>query len=218
VAGERLSQAEFHRRYEQCPQDEKWELVGGVVYMASPLRYPHGRHQPKLSTLFDLYEDETPGVEVVDNASVFLSGKSEPQPDLTLRIVAECGGQSVVNERQYLQGAPELLAEISHSSREFDLNLKRQDYEQAGVIEYLVLCVEEPEVFWFHFPSGEEIKPNRQGVSRSRVFPGLWIDTAALLRRDGPKARAVLAQGLASRAHARFVKRLEAERRRRSHP
>ena len=40
--GDRLTQAEFHRRYEAYPEDVKFELVGGIVYMTSPLRRPHG--------------------------------------------------------------------------------------------------------------------------------------------------------------------------------
>jgi hypothetical protein len=51
---------------------------------------------------------------------------------------------------------------------------------------------------------------------RSRVFPGLWLDEAALLRLDVARLMEVLQQGLASRAHAAFVKRLQAARRKHS--
>ena len=47
--GDRMKQPEFHRRYETYPKDVKFELIGGIVYMASPLRMPHGRYQPMLS-------------------------------------------------------------------------------------------------------------------------------------------------------------------------
>jgi hypothetical protein len=57
------------------------------------------------------------------------------------------------------------------------------------------------------------IKPNRDGALKSEVFPGLWIDGPALLERDSKKLLAVLHQGLASREHAAFVKRLEKTRR-----
>ena len=93
------------------------------------------------------------------------------------------------------------------------MHQKRQDYEQAGVIEYLVLCVEERELHWFHFPTGRSIKPDREGVARSRVFPGLWLDPAGLLARSAARWREVVRLGLASPEHARFVKRLEAARR-----
>jgi Uma2 family endonuclease len=214
VPGQRLTQPEFHRRYLLCPEDEKWELVGGIVYMTSPLRYPHGRHHAELCWVLTSYAHATPGTEAADNISVILGKQSEPQPDLTLRITQACGGQSRLNEAKYVEGAPELLAEVSHSSRRLDLTDKRRDYERAGVMEYLVLCVEEAEAFWFHFPSGEEIKPNRRGVSRSHVFPGLWVDMDAVLGLDADKVRAALERGLASNPHAAFVKRLQKERRR----
>src|SRR5260221_7287847 len=90
--GDRLTQAEFHRRYEAYPEDVKFELIGGIVYMASPLRLPHGRYHQKLSFVLAHYESATPGVEVADNATVILGEESEPQPHLLLRIMTEFGG------------------------------------------------------------------------------------------------------------------------------
>ena len=154
-------------------------------------------------------------VEAADNATVILGEAGEPQPDLLLRVLTEHGGRSGVTEDDYCQGPPELLAEIAHSSRSLDMNQKRDDYRQAGVLEYLVLCVEERELHWFHFPSGRPIRADRQGIARSRVFPGLWIDVPALLERDSPRLIAAVQQGLATRAHAAFVRRLEKARKRR---
>jgi hypothetical protein len=212
--GDRMSQPEFHRRYQQYPKDVKFELVGGTVYMASPLRNLHGRYHQKFNWVFLLYEEGTSGVETTDNATVILGEESEPQPDTTLRVLAECGGQSRVDDDEYVAGAPELLAEVAYSSRAIDMNQKREDYERAGVLEYLVLCIEERELHWFHFPSGNQITPNRQGISRSVVFPGLWIDNRSLLEQNKARLREVVEQGLASHAHVAFVRRLEAARRR----
>jgi Uma2 family endonuclease len=213
VNGERMNQAEFHRRYEAYPDDVRFELIGGVVYMASPLRWLHGNYHPKLAYALEHYAAATPGVELGDNTTTILDEESEPQPDLELRILAECGGNSRVNADGYVEGPPELVAEIAHSTRAIDLHQKRDDYERTGVLEYVVLCIEEAELRWFHFPSGEELRPTRQGVHRSRVFPGLWIDRGALLDRDSRRLAAVVDQGLARREHAAFVKRLQAARR-----
>src|SRR5436309_3358825 len=92
--GDRLTQPEFHRRYEQYPDHVKFELIGGIVYMTSPLRRRHGKYHPELSGVFWLYKDGTPGVEVLDNTTMILGEESEPQPDLALRILTEYGGQS----------------------------------------------------------------------------------------------------------------------------
>lgn len=214
VNGDRMSQAEFHWRYQTYPEDVKFELVGGIVYMASPLRYPHGTYHKTLSLVLGLYEAATPGVEAADNVTTILGEESETQPDLALRILTECGGQSRINDEEYLEGSPELIAEVAYSSRAIDLNQKRQDYERAGVLEYLVLCIEGPELHWFHFPSGDQIQPNRAGTSRSLVFPGLWVHVPALLEQDGPRLIKTVERGLASRPHAAFVRRLRAARRR----
>jgi Uma2 family endonuclease len=216
VNGDRMGQAEFHRRYQAYPEDEKFELVGGIVYMASPLRWPHGSYNQLLGLALGLYRVATPGVDTGDNTTVILGEESEPQPDLAMRLLPEWGGQSRLDEDEYVQGAPELLAEVAYSSRSLDMNQKRQDYEQAGVQEYLVLCIEEQQLHWFHFPSGTVIRPNRQGVSRSLVFPGLWVHNQALLDQDGQRLLEVAQQGIASRPHAAFVRRLQAERRRRT--
>src|SRR5262249_26071896 len=143
-----------------------------------------------------------------------LGDESEPQPDLTLRILSEYGGSSREDEEHYIVGPPELLAEIAHSSRSIDLHAKREDYERAGVVEYLVLCVEEGELHWFHFPSGKMIRPDREGVAKSKVFPGLWIDVPPLLACDDVCIRQAVDNGLASGPHAAFVRRLEAAHRR----
>src|SRR2546430_6414111 len=107
--GDRMKQPEFHRRYQAYPEDVTFELVGGTVYMASPLRYPHGTYHMKLGFVLESYVAATPGVEAADNATTILGEESEPQPDLLLRIVQECGGQSKINEEEYLEGSPELL-------------------------------------------------------------------------------------------------------------
>jgi len=204
--GDCLKQPEFHRRYLAHPGPEKFELIGGIVYMASPTRYIHGRYQKLLACLFGIYEDDTPGVEAAVEISDILGEESEPQPDLTLRLAAEFGGKSRVTRDGYLEGPPELLAEVAYSSVSIDLNQKRDDYQQAGVQEYCVLCIEEQELHWFDFARRSEIQANRKGVFVSRVFPGLWVHGASLVGLASKQVKAVLRKGLATRAHAAFVK------------
>jgi Uma2 family endonuclease len=212
VNGDRMTQAEFHRRYEHYPEDVKFELVGGIVYMASPLRLPHSRYDDELGYLLGSYRRATEGTEVLHGATTILGPESEPQPDLGLRILPEFGGQSGDTEDEYVTGAPELLVEVAHSTKALDMHAKRRDYRLAGVREYLVLCVKERQLHWFRFPGGR-VRPKTDGILRSRIFPGLWIDGAALLARNSARLSEALNQGLASKAHAAFVERLRAARR-----
>jgi hypothetical protein len=217
VNGDRMTQPEFHRRYKQYDEDEKWELIGGIVYEApSMLSLSHSDYDGKIGFLFETYCLATPGTHTLHNATMILGEESEPQPDLGLRILPEYGGQSRTAPDDCLQGAPELLVEVAHSRRAIAMHGKRDDYQRNGVVEYLVVCRDEQEVHWFHFPSGALVRPDRQGISRSRVFPGLWIDVAALLRLESARLIEVLQQGLASRVHSAFVKRLRTAHRKHS--
>src|SRR5262245_17711795 len=211
--GDHMTQPEFHSRYEAYPEDVKIELVGGIVHVASPMKRPHGVSTPELATAFGIYKASTPGVEVGGDMTAILGEKSEPQPDLLLRILTENGGQSRYNEKLYLVGAPEFIAEVSHATLDLDLNKKRKDYLDAGVQEYLVVDLENQELHWFHFPSKRKLKADRHGIWKSRVFPGLWIDAPALLARDSAKLIATVQQGLASPEHAAFVAQLAQRRR-----
>jgi hypothetical protein len=47
------------------------------------------------------------------------------------------------------------------------------------------------------------------GVLRSRVFPGLWLDAAGLLAEDGARVLTTLQEGLQSAEHASFVAALQ---------
>src|SRR5437868_4054674 len=92
--GDKMTQKEFHRIYTQMPDHFKAELIGGIVYVASPLKVRHGTNHSDLNGLFWVYAGHTPGVECSDNTTIILGGEGEPQPDLYLRILPEYGGQS----------------------------------------------------------------------------------------------------------------------------
>ena len=54
----------------------------------------------------------------------------------------------------------------------------------------------------------EEPPAGEDGLLRSALFPGLWLDAGALLRLDTAAVRAGLERGLAAPEHAEFVRRL----------
>ena len=181
--------------------------------MPSPLRIAHGTKHGRLGMLFGLYSARTPGVETGDNATVMLGDESEPQPDLYLRILPGHGGQSRTSDDGYVEGAPELVAEVALSSRAIDLHAKRDDYRKNGVIEYLVYCVKPPALRWFDLRTNQELSPDSDGVYRLRTFPGLWINGRALISDDATQLLTTLDAGIASAEHAAFVQRLAAAKR-----
>jgi Uma2 family endonuclease len=219
VAGQRLDQPTFHERYEAMPPGTWAELIDGVVFMSSPVGPEHGRAQVSALVWLSYYEENTPGVEVLDNPSTVLGPRSEPQPDAILRIVSECGGRTST-DRRVVRGVPELVLEVSHSTRFEDIGPKLNEYERTGVLEYVVLAIEPDEVHWFALRDGRlvALPPDADGLYRSEVFPGLWLDPQALLSRDTRRLRAVIDQGLTTPEHAAFVERLAEAGRRTSTP
>ena len=211
-SGDRLSRAEFEWRYQAHPEIKKAELVEGVVYVASPIRFQkHANPHFHVITWLGNYQAATPGVRGGDNATLRLDFENEPQPDALLRLDTAVGGRSRVTEDDYLEGAPELIVEIAASSASYDLHDKRRAYGRNGVPEYLVLQTYEQEVVWFVLREGvyEPLLPDEKGILRSEIFPGLWLQPKAIWENDLAALLAVLQEGLASPEHAAFVQKLQ---------
>ena len=212
ATGDRLTRDEFERRYASMPEMKKAELIEGVVYMPSPVSDDyHGRPHLDLATWIGVYIAGTPGVRGGDNSTLRLDMDNEPQPDLLLRIDPDARGQTRTSEEGYVEGAPELVVEVAASSASYDLHDKKNACRRNGVQEYLVRRVLDEEVDWFVLREGryELLEPDDQGVLRSEVFPGLWLDAPALIGGDLSAVFERLQEGLAGEEHAAFVKRLE---------
>jgi Uma2 family endonuclease len=205
--GDRLDQPKFHARYEAMPPHVRAELIGGIVYMPSPLKADHGFTHADVMFWLGSYKSETPGIEALDNTTSILGKDSEPQPDDSLIIL---GGQTSENEEGYLTGAPELVVEVASSSESYDLHIKKADYEKYGVREYIVVMVRESRVVWFVREKDRfiDLPPDKDGILRSRHFPGLWLDAGALLGRNTLRVTEVLESGLKTPEHSAFIARL----------
>ena len=208
-SGDRLTRDEFERRYEAMPEGVKAELIEGTVYVMAPVNAVfHGIPQFGLSAWLGLYWLSTPGVEGSDNTTVRLDIANDPQPDLYLRIIKS--GSSVLGDDGYLNGSPELVVEVSASSASYDLGPKLNVYLRNGVREYIVQRTYDNAIDWFVLRRGiyEPLSPGSDGIYRSEVFPGLWLDSEALLRGDIPAFHRAALGGIASPEHAAFVERL----------
>jgi Uma2 family endonuclease len=212
--GDQLTSSEFLRRYSAMPASVKAELIEGVVYMASPVSAFHGNpHTDMIGWLYN-YRIATPGTDTADNTTIRLDVRNVPQPDAVLYTLASHGGPVRISDDGYIEGAPDLAAEIAQTSASKDLGPKMTAYARNGIAEYIVWRTHDGELDWFVLRSGvyEPLQPDANGVFRSERYPGLWLDGYAMLERDAAKVNTVLQQGLQSPEHARFVADLQARR------
>jgi Uma2 family endonuclease len=209
--GDRLTRAEFERRYRAMPKHVKAELIEGVVYMASPVRIthhakPHGR----IMTWLGVYSASTEVVDFADNSTVRLDADNEPQPDAVLFVKEEFGGASYISLDDYLEGSPELVVEIASSTASYDTTEKKKVYRRNGVKEYIIWRVNDREIDWFAWHEGDYValRQDENGIVESRFFAGLRLNVEAMLRDELERVLADLQTGLQTAEHKQFVERL----------
>lgn len=178
-----LSAQEFLERYEAAEPDLKAELIDGVVYVASPVSVEHGDPHAALAAWLGAYWALNPTVRASDNATIRLSPRNVPQPDLHLRYVDSPRNRTL---GKYLEGPPELVAEVAVSSASVDLHEKLEAYRRHGVLEYVVWRVFDEVIDWFSLEDAayRRLEQDADGVIRCKVFPGLRLDVNAMLRFD----------------------------------
>jgi hypothetical protein len=208
--GDRLTAEEFERRYDAMPGLKKAELIKGVVYMTPPVTLDdHGGPHFDLISWLGVYRMATPGIRGGDNATLRLPLANRPQPDACLLIEPSHGGQVLIVDR-YIVGGPELTAEVAATSENYDLHDKLDVYCENNVREYVVWRVFDQEIDWFILRDGryERLPLSPDGLYKSEVLPGLWLDPVALVNGDMARLMQVVQQGIASPDHAAFVARL----------
>lgn len=211
-SGDRLTRFEFERRYAAAPHIKKAELIEGIVYVASPLRFtPHAEPHSRLVTWLGTYAAFTPRTLSGIEPTIRLDIDNEPQPDIVLILDEAVGGKARLTEDGYLEGVPELVVEIAASSAAIDTGSKKKAYRRNQVLEYIVLQSFENQLDWFHLVEGkyQTLPVNEDGIIRSVTFPGLWLAVEALLNNDMVRVLQTLQLGLNSPEHREFVEKLE---------
>lgn len=177
--------------------------------MSSPVRADHhGDSHFVMIGWLGVYQAATPGLRGSDNATLRLDFLNEPQPDIILRLDPSLGGRARLGADGYLEGTPELIVEIAASSASYDLNQKKAVYPRHGIQEYLAVLTLEQDIAWFVLRDEgyQRLQPDADGILRSQVFPGLWLQPAAIWANDLTMMLGVLQQGLAAPAHVALSK------------
>jgi Uma2 family endonuclease len=207
--GDHLTLDEFMRRWEAMPDLKRAELIDGIVHMPSPISDIHGEFHLQLSWWLASYVAVTPGCAARLASTWLMAKDSAPQPDLALKVLPEYGGQSKLKGK-YAAGAPELIVEVSHTTRARDTGKKRSLYERSGVREYLIVRPKEQHISWLELAQGKyhDLKPDADGLLQSRIFPGLWLDSTALWNGDLSGLAESTQRGAATAEHVTFVRKL----------
>jgi Uma2 family endonuclease len=179
---ERMTSEEFFR---YAPEDQKAELIDGVMIVQSPPLVAHERLQNFLLTLLRLYVEEHDLGEVLGSRTpVELEIDQAPEPDI-LFVAKE---RLDIIQREGVFGAPDLVIEIlSAGTVYYDRDAKFRAYERAGVRELWLIDPYGPAGTEFYQLQGRRfvpVMPDERGILRSVAVPGFWIDVAWLWPRE----------------------------------
>jgi Uma2 family endonuclease len=183
--GDFMTREEFHRRYLLRPDIKKAELVDGVVYVPSPLRGDyHGEPHGLVMFWLGYHVMFVPELHCMDNTTLLLDERVEAQPDAMLWRPEP--GRPYMNDDGYVEGAPQLIVEVSASSVSYDLHQKKEAYRRNGVREYVVWRVLDTQIDWFRLVDGTYvlIEPDADGIIESEQFPGLRLHVPSMLAHD----------------------------------
>ena len=206
--GDNLTREQFLRLWELNPAIKRAELIGGVVYMPSPVSIAHGDTDIDLGGWTFIYKVATPGLACGSNATTILS-EDVAQPEVNLRVLPEYGGKTWIKGK-YLAGPPEFLGAVCASSAAYDLHQKLDLYESAGVQEYLTVLVYDKEIRWHVLENGKYqiLPPSADGISALAGLPGTLAGWCRVFPGRYAGVLDVLQKGIESSEHAAFVQSL----------
>ena len=170
-----LSYAEF---LDWCDEDTWAEWVGGEVVMVSPASMRHQQLVDFLVQVIGPYVDtHEQGVLLSAPFQMHLPEQERGrEPDL---LVVSREHQDRL-KATFLDGPADLVVEIiSPESRLRDRGEKYAEYEMAGVREYWLIDPDEERADFFVLGDDgryERLRPDEEGIYRSTVLDGLWVD------------------------------------------
>ncbi|TWT45984.1 hypothetical protein RAS1_24210 [Phycisphaerae bacterium RAS1] len=181
---------------ELTSEDEKSDLLNGVILMASPESTEHNKLVWWFGTILGQFvEARGLGTVFLNKVAFRLTDLHGPEPDVAL-VRAERSG---IIKSGYVDGPPDLAVEIvSPDSVTRDYQDKRAAYEGAGVPEYWIIDPDESRATLLVMtPTGFEPLATTDAVLRSRILPGFELAARHLWQRPLP-ATLEIVRGLLS--------------------
>jgi Uma2 family endonuclease len=174
-----------YRDYCLLPEDKRYELMDGELYMAPAPGTSHQTAVRNLGTLLWNYVRQNRLGQVhFAPYDVILSDEDVVQPDV---LFVSQERRSIISERG-CEGPPDLVVEVlSPSTAQRDRELKRKVYARYGVREYWLVDPETQTVEVLALDA-EDLTP--QGAYSaadrvaSQVLPGLTLPVGQVFRTD----------------------------------
>lgn len=132
-----FSVAEYHRMVDAgiLTEDDRVELLEGVIVLMSPQKDPHGH---AVEVLTDTLVPQVKGrLRVRPQLPLTVDDRSEPEPDLAV-VPLPVPGSLAGNRRAAL-----LVIEVAGESLRKDRLVKSRVYARAGVPEYWIVNLED---------------------------------------------------------------------------
>ena len=194
IAADLVTVGEFRRLVRD---DEKADLIDGVIYRGSPESRRHNEILGFLHSLVSGYTVERALGKVYFSRFAFeLTEYNSPEPDLA--FVRKARAQLIRDSA--MEGGPDIAAEIvSRESRRRDYVDKKALYRKAGVKEYWIIDNLRGRVEFHRLRRRryEFARLEQNRIFRSKALKGFWIDVDWLLSDPLPSAHQKLAGILA---------------------
>jgi Uma2 family endonuclease len=179
-------------------EDQKADLLDGVIYMASPENRKANKLFVWFIGLLEFYVEAKELGDVYGSRVAFrLNDTNGPEPDIA--FVSKLRPKQ--QQTGYYKGPPDLAVEIvSPESVDRDYNKKRKRCEEAGVREYWILDELTEEVTCLVLNDKgkyQTIRP-KKGVIYSHVVEGFWFRPEWLWQEPRPKKVELIKEILAS--------------------
>lgn len=182
----RLRQREGPHTFEDfcalIEENQKADLINGVIYMASPENTEANELVGWLFTVLSIYtRKKRLGKVYVSRVALWLAEKSGPEPDIA--FVRNEHLDRV--ERGHVNGPADLAVEVvSPDSIERDYYLKRELYQEYGIPEYWIIDEMDQSVTLLRLKRGKyrQVKP-RKGELHSEVLTEFWLRSEWLWQR-----------------------------------
>jgi Uma2 family endonuclease len=179
-------------------EDQKADLIDGVIYMASPENIDANDLKGWLYTVMRLFARKRKlGRVFVSRVACRLDNKNAPEPDIL--FVSAKHEERI--RRGGIEGPPDLALEIvSPDSVERDYDKKRRQYQRFKVPEYWVVDEEEQKVTLLRLNARGRYQaiPARKGVFHSKALKGFRLDPRWLWQDPRPDELEILQQLLES--------------------